>query len=269
MILIIKYIILGIIQGFTEPLPISSSGHVFIIKKIFGLNEIINDLNFEIVVNFGSLIAILIIYFEDIKKLISNFFKYFKVKNTETKKDFKYCLLIILGCIPVGIAGIILKDYIESLLQTPTVVGISFLITSLFLFFVKNIQGSKESKDLNIKDALFIGLVQVIALLPGISRSGSTLIAALFRNIKRKDALKYSFMLYIPISLGTMILSLKDIVNSNNINNLILPYALGFTFSFIVSYFTLKWFMNAVKKGNLLYFSVYCLVLGIFVLILF
>lgn len=267
--ILLKYIILGIIQGFTEPLPISSSGHIFIFKKIFLANDILNDLNFEIIVNFGSLIAILIIYFKDIRKLIINFFKYFKIKDNDTKRDFKYSLLIILGCIPVGLAGFLLKDYIESLIQTPTVVGISFLITSLFLFLVKNINGLKESKDLTWKDALFIGLIQVIALLPGISRSGSTLIAALFRNIKRSDALKYSFMLYIPISLGTMVLGVKDLITSNNINILIIPYSLGFISSLIISYFTLKWFMNAVKKGNLLYFSIYCLILGLFILIFF
>lgn len=267
--ILLKYIILGIIQGFTEPLPISSSGHIFIFKKIFQANIALNDLNFEIIVNFGSLIAILIIYFKDIKKLLINFFKYFKIKTEETKKDFKYSLLIILGCIPVGIAGFLLKDYIESLLQSSFFVGVSFLITSLFLFLVRNINGSKEEKDLAWKDALFIGLIQIIALIPGISRSGSTLIAALFRNIKRNDALKYSFMLYIPISLGTMILGVKDLINTSNLNTLILPYSLGFISSLIVSYFTLKWFINSVKKGNLLYFSIYCLILGLFILILF
>ena len=268
MILILKYILLGVVQGFTEPLPISSSGHVFILKQILKTNETLNDLNFEIVVNFGSLIAILIIYFKDIKRLITNFFKYFKIKNEETKTDFKYCLLIALGCIPVGIAGFLLKDKIETLLQTTTIVGISFIVTAIFLFLIRNINGSKESKDLSWKDALFIGLTQVIALLPGISRSGSTLIAALFRNIKRSDALKYSFMLYIPVSLGTMILGIKDIIEVSNLENIMIPYILGFIASLIVSYFTLRWFMNAVKKGNLLYFSIYCLILGIFVLIL-
>lgn len=268
MILILKYIILGIIQGFTEPLPISSSGHVFIFKQIFKLNESLNDLNFEIIVNFGSLIAITIIYYKDIKELIINFFNYFKIKNNETKPSFKYCLLVILGCIPVGMAGLLLKDKIEEFLQTTKIIGISFLITSIFLFLVRNIKGTKESKDLTWKDALFIGLVQVIALLPGISRSGSTLIAALFRDIKRSDALKYSFMLYIPISLGTMIVGIKDLLESIDLSSILIPYTLGFIASLIVSFFTLKWFMNAVKKGNLLYFSIYCLILGIFVLVL-
>lgn len=268
MILVLKYIILGIIQGFTEPLPISSSGHVYIFKQILKTSEALNDLNFEIIVNFGSLIAITIIYFKDIKKLITNFLKYFKEKNNETKNDFKYSLLIILGCIPIGIIGFLLKDKIEVLLNTTSIVGISFIITSIFLFLVRNIEGSKESKDLTYKDALFVGLIQVLALLPGISRSGSTLIAALFKDIERDDALKYSFMLYIPISIGTMIIGIKDILETTNLCNIILPYTLGFISSLIVSFFTLKWFMNAVKKGSLIYFSIYCLIIGILVLIL-
>lgn len=268
MLNIIEYIILGIVQGITEPLPISSSGHVFILKSIINNSSILGDLNFEIVVNFGSLIAVLLIYWKDIMELIVHFFKYLKTKNSEYKSDYIYCWLIVLGCIPVGIAGFLLKDYIESALNKSTlIIGISFIITAVFLFMVRKIRGTKEDKDITWKDALFIGMIQVIALIPGISRSGTTLIAALYRDIKRSPALKYSFMLYIPISLGTIILGMKDILESSNLNIIALPYSLGFIASLIVSYFTLRWFMNAVKKGNFLYFSIYCLIVGVLVLI--
>lgn len=263
---IIKYIILGIIQGFTEPLPISSSGHVFILRNIFNLGEM-TDLNFEIIVNFGSLIAILLIYFEDIKKLVVNFFKYIKNKNSQSENDFKYCLLIILGVIPIGIVGFLFKDQIENFLNSTKIIGISFLITALFLYLVRNIKGEKDDRDLTWHDALIIGLVQVIAVIPGISRSGSTLIAALFCNIKRSSALKYSFMLYIPISIGTTLLGIKDLITMPNMHEMILPYGLSFIASLIVSFFTLKWFMDVVKKGKFIYFSIYCLVMGLLVLL--
>lgn len=266
MIEIIKYIILGIIQGFTEPLPISSSGHVYILRSILNVGEL-TDLNFEIIVNFGSLIAILLIYYKDIKKLVINFFKYFKVKNEETKNDFKYCILIILGVIPIGIVGFLFKDQIENFLNSTKIIGISFLITALFLYLVRNIKGKRNDNDLTYKDALIIGLVQIIAVIPGISRSGSTLIAALFCNVKRDSALKYSFMLYIPISVGTTLLGIKDLITMPNIDEMILPYGLGFIASLIVSFFTLRWFMNVVKKGKFIYFSIYCLILGLAVLL--
>ena len=264
--MILKYIILGIIQGFTEPLPISSSGHVFVLKKLLNTEVILNDLNFEIIVNFGSLIAILIIYFKDIKKLVVNSFNYLKFEDKKNKQDFKYSTLIILGCIPVCISGLLLKNKIEVLLNNTTIIGISFLITSIFLFLVKDINGIKKSDDLTWKDALFIGFIQIIALIPGISRSGSTLIAALHRGIRIEDALKYSFMLYIPISLGTIILGVKDIIHGTN--NILIPYILGFISSLIVSYFTLKWFIKSVRSGNLIYFSIYCLILGITIIVL-
>lgn len=263
---ILKYIFLGVVQGFTEPLPISSSGHVFILKELFNLGT--NDLNFEIIVNFGSLLAILLIYKDDLIKLIKNFFLYFKDKTEETRNDFKYCWLIVLGSIPVGIIGFTCKDLIEEKLNNIKIIGIAFLITSLFLFLVRNISGTKKEKNLSILDSIIIGLTQVVAVIPGISRSGSTLIGGLFRGLDRSTALKYSFMLYIPVSVGTTILGIKDLLELNNIHELILPYGLGFIASFVVSFFTLRWFMGVVKKGNLKYFSIYTLILGILILLI-
>ena len=265
---ILKYVFLGALQGFTEPIPVSSSGHIFIIKQIIDTG-LLNDLNFEIVVNFGSLIAIMYFYKNDLIKLLKNFFNYLlnKDKNKNVKNDFKYCLLIVLGSVPIGIVGFLFKDQIEDVLNNINIVGIAFLVTALFLFLVKNIKGTKEDKDINWKDALFVGLIQVIAVIPGISRSGSTLIAALFRDLKRDSALRYSFMLYIPISFGTIILGIKDILGMPNLSEIILPYFIGFLVSGIVTFFTIRWFSNIVKNGNFKWFSLYCLLMGLFVLI--
>lgn len=266
MIEILKYVFLGIVQGLTEPLPISSSGHVFILRKILDLGN--SDLNFEIIVNFGSLLAILLIYKNDLIRLIKNFFKYFKSNNDiSVKRDFRYCLLIVIGSIPIGIIGFLFKDQIEDKLNNIKIVGISFLITSIFLFLVSKIEGNRKDKDLNLIDSIVIGLAQVIAVVPGISRSGSTLIGGIFRKLDREVALKYSFMLYIPVSVGTTILGFKDLLKMENLHDVIIPYGLGFIASFIVSYYTLRWFMKVVKQGNLKYFSIYCLLLGLLVLI--
>ena len=143
------YIFLGIIQGLTEPLPISSSGHLYLMKQLFNTN-LLNDLNFEIVVNFGSFIAIFFIFYKDIIKLINGFFKYIFDKKNQKKyyNEFKYCMLIIIGTIPVGIAGIFLKDIIENTLTKTWILGICFLITALALFIVKNIKGTKDDYDI-------------------------------------------------------------------------------------------------------------------------
>ena len=266
MIEILKYVFLGIIQGLTEPLPISSSGHVFILRKLMDLGA--SDLNFEIVVNFGSLLAILLIYKDDLLRLIKNFFLYFKEPTNERKIDTRYCFLIVLGSVPIGIVGLLFKDKIEEILNDKIwVVGASFIITAVFLYLVNSIKGERQDKDLSVKDALVVGFSQVVAVVPGISRSGSTLIGGIFRKLDRETALKYSFMLYIPVSVGTTLLGFKDLLELENIHDLILPYGLGFIASFIVSYFTLRWFIKVVRKGNLKYFSIYCLLIGIFVLL--
>lgn len=262
---IIKYIILGIVQGFTEPLPISSSGHLLIFKNLFNLN--LGDLNFEIITNFGSLLAILFLYRKKIIKIIKEFFLYIKTKEKKYYSNFKYALLIVVGTIPAGILGLLFKDKIELISSNVKYVGIALLITALALFIVKNINGKKDDSDITYKDAIKVGLFQAIALLPGISRSGATLTGALLCNIKKDKALDFSFMLYIPISLATMILGVSDLVSSPDVKSLMLPYFLGFLFSMIVTYFALKLFIDIVKKNKLIYFVIYCLIVGTLVIL--
>ena len=262
----LKYIILGIIQGLTEPLPISSSGHLVIFKNLFNLASL-NDLNFEIIVNFASFLAISFIYRKDIIKLIKDSFNYLKTKEYKYYHSFKYILLIILACIPAGILGLLFKDKIDLISSNVKYIGISLLITSLALFIVRKIDGIKKDNNITYKDSFIIGLFQGIALLPGISRSGATLTGGLLRNIKKEDAVKFSFMLYLPISIASFILGIKDFTTSNSFNNLYVSYILGFIFSLFTTYFATKWFINIIKKKKLIYFSLYCLVVGLLVLI--
>ena len=263
------YIILGILQGFTEPLPISSSGHLRLFQELFN-TDMLNDLNFEIFVNFGSFIAILIIFFPEILKLIKSFFTYIfnKEKRKSVYNDFKYCLLIIVGSIPVGIVGALFKDKIESAL-TIKLLGVSFLITAISLFLVKNSKGNKDDKDITYKDAIIIGLCQMVALIPGISRSGAVLVGCLLCKLKRETALKYTFMLYFPVSVASMGLGVLDFFETGTSSSLILPYLLGMLASGIVTYFSYKWLSELVKKGKLWKFSIYCLALAIFIFIYF
>ena len=135
--IILKYILLGVIQGFTEPLPISSSGHLRIIKSIFN-DSVLSDLNFEIIVNFGSLIAIMFLYRKEIFKIVKDFFGYIKTKDKDYKLNYDYAFKIVIGTIPVAIFGIVLKDLIEKH-YTTKMMSISFLVTSLFLFLIKDI----------------------------------------------------------------------------------------------------------------------------------
>lgn len=265
-ITILHYVFLGIMQGFTEPIPISSSGHLLIFRNLFNF-DMLNDLNFEIIVNFGSFLAICFLYRKEILKIITDFFKFIKTKNKEYEENYKYAWLIVIGTIPAGIAGFILKDKIDAISNNVKLVGIALLITAFALYLIKDFKGKKNKKDITIKDSIIIGLFQVIALLPGISRSGSTIVGAMTRDLTRNSAVNYSFMLYLPISFATMILGVKDLLQTANLSSLILPYLLGMIASMIVTYFSAKWFLNVMKKGKLGYFSIYCLIVGILVIL--
>ncbi len=264
------YIILGIIQGFTEPIPVSSSGHIYLFKNVFNINAF-NDLNFEIVANFGSFLAILFIFRKEVQKLLVAFFSYILKKDTreKNKKMFSYCLYIIVSTIPVGLAGILLKDFIEEKLQNIMFLGVAFLFTAFMLLLVKNKNGQKNDDDITLKDAIIIGIFQIVALFPGISRSGTTLVLCLLRGMKRSTALKYTFILYFPISLGTIILGVNDIMATGNLASIAIPYLLGMVAAGIVTYFAYQWLSEIVKKGNLWKFSIYCVCLAIFIFIYF
>lgn len=258
---LIMYMILGLIQGFTEPIPVSSSGHLVIFNALLNVEEL-NDLNFEIFVNFGSFIAICFFYRKEIIDIIKDFFMYIKTKDKKYEINYKYAWLIVIGTIPAGIVGILAKDIIESIASVK-IVGVSLLITAIMLFMIKDIKGEKEKKDMTFKDALVIGLFQVIALFPGISRSGSTLVGGMSRNLERETAFKYSFMLYLPISVATMLLGVLDVIENPISNTLILPYILGMITAGILTYFSIRWFKDIMQKGKLKYFVYYCLVMGI------
>ena len=266
---IITYLILGIIQGITEPLPISSSGHIFLFKNIFN-TTMFDSLNFEIVSNFGSFIAIFIIFWKDIKELIVAFFSYIFKK--ETRKDnlakFKYCLFVIISTIPVGITGFIFKDKLESMYSLNGL-AIAFLITALALFIVRNMKGSKNDYDITLKDAILIGLLQAVTIIPGISRSGTVLVACLLCGLKRDTALKYTFILYFPVSVATMILGVSDLVNTAELSSMLVPYLIGMIAAGIITYFSYRWLSNWVKNGKLWKFSIYCVILAIFIFIYF
>ena len=261
MITLIKYLFLAIIQGFTEPIPVSSSGHLIIFRNLINMTEL-NDLNFEIILNFGSFLAIVAFFWKDIISIIKDFFSYLKTKEEKYKPNYKYAWYIVIATIPAGIVGLVLKDFIENSLNSVKLVGIALLVTSLFLFLIRNFKGKKDDKTITWKDAIVVGLFQVVALFPGISRSGSTLVGGMFRGLKRDTAFKFSFMLYLPISLATMALGIKDLLEANIGINLWACYLTCMVVSGIVTYFSTKWFNGIMKTGKLIYFVWYCLIVG-------
>ena len=264
MIDLLKYAFLGFIQGFTETLPVSSSGHLMIFKTLMDVKVDFDTI--AILTNFGSLIAIIFLFRNDILEIISGFFKYIVSKDKKSKNDFKYAWMIVLGCIPAGIAGLVVSklDLFDKIEENVKVVGLSLMITAILLYIIRNFKGHKKDSDITVKDAFVVGCFQILGLFPGISRSGSTIVGGMFSDLKRDAAFKYSFMLYIPMSLAAMALEITKI---NLDKSLIVHYIIAIMVAAIVTFLVTKWFRKIVNEGKLIYFSIYCFIVGLLVVI--
>ena len=258
---LLKYLFLGFVQGFTEPLPISSSGHLVLFQEI--LNVQIEDLNFEIIVNLGSLLAIVFLFRNDILRLIKHDVLFLKAKEKQYKQDMMYSLLLVLAVIPAGLVGLFLKDVIEDTFKNVLSVGLALLVTALALYFVQTESTENTQENISIKDALTIGFFQIFSLLPGISRSGSTMVGGLLRKVKFEEVMRFSFLLYIPISIATMVLAVRDIDTSSIFVG---GYIGAFLVSVLTTYVSVLWFFRLVRKGNLKYFAYYCTAVGMLAL---
>ena len=264
LVLIIQYFILGLVQGLTEPIPISSSGHLIIFRELFNIEA--KGLSFEIFVNFASLLAVLVIYKDDIIRLIKNSYLFLFKRDQAGKSDFKFVIYLIIATIPVGVVGILFGDYLGELLSSTSVVGVTLLITGAAIWMIRNLRGKKLEGELTTKDAIIVGLAQAVAVTPGISRSGATLISSMLVGMRQDTALRFAFLLYIPVSLGTTILEVPELVSSSEFQAMLIPNLIAFITAFVATYFALKWFMNIMAKGNLKYFAYYCFVVGLLVI---
>ena len=273
---IIIYAILGAIQGFSEPIPISSSGHLVIFQSIFEKMGLMvpqmNDVTFEVIVNTGSLLAIMYYYRHDIVRLCKAFFGYI-LGNPKQKKqhlpDFRYCMLLIVATIPAAIGGVLFNDTIESAFSNAKLVGCMLLVTALFLLLIHKFgyRGKRHSNKLNLYDAIRMGCFQLLALLPGISRSGSTLTGGMLGGLDQKAARDFSFFMFMPVSFGAIILKLKDFLTSSTVATLWLPYLIAFVVSGVVTYLSLNLLFKILNKHKLNIFSYYCFVVGILTLL--
>ena len=268
---IFQSIILGIFQGITEFLPISSSGHLVLLQHFFGIKE--GNLFFTEMLHFGTLISIFVVYFKDIIRIIVEFFKMlgngFKNKRLKITNSYQRLgVLIIIGSIPTALMGILLEKQFEKLYSSISTIGFAFLITGILLWIAdKNPSENKKARDMTISDALVIGTFQGIAITPGISRSGSTIVGGLFRGLNRKLATEFSFLMALPATLGAAILGIKDVIESGTEITFSMPLLIGIILSAIVGIFSINILVGLLQKKKLHYFSYYLWVLGIILII--
>ena len=272
---IIQAIIMGMVQGLTEFLPVSSSAHLVIVPELLGVQS---SLAFDTLLHVGTLVAVVGYFWKDILAMIKAFLSSLKdlfqgnFKEGLKEDPFKKLTwLVLVGTIPAGLMGVLLKDQFESLFNSLTAVGFFLLITGVILWAAEWIakknsdKEGKEIKDVTFTNSLVIGLFQGFAIAPGISRSGSTIAAGLFSGLDRKLAARYSFLLSIPAILGAALIQAKDIVSfGSNIGVLIG----GFLSAVIFSYLAVKFMMGYIQKHSLVIFSYYCWIVGVLTLII-
>lgn len=254
---LILHLLLGFIQGITEPLPISSSGHMVIFEYFFNID--FSDLNFKIFVNLASFIAIVIFYRKFLKEIIKGFFIYLFKKDISKKQDFLYVIYVFIACIPSAIFGLFFKNIIDNYLSNILTVSLSLFFTSIILFIISN--SKNNNNDLNFKNSLIIGSYQIIGLIPGISRSGITTFGGINSKLSIDKALRFSFMMYLPTSLGALILSIPDNNIFINFNYLSL---VAFLSSFLGTYIGIHLFLKYINKKTFKYFSLYLFVISVF-----
>ena len=253
---ILKSLLLGIIQGLTEFLPVSSSGHLEIFKVFLDFSyDSTNSLFFTLIVHLATAISAIIYFWKDVKEIIVSLINFKKDENTF------FAFYILVSMIPAGLAGYFFESEINYLFNgNLMLVGFMLILTSLILYLSYRFNNS--SKRLNLKSSLIIGVAQALAILPGISRSGATIGTSIFLGLNRDIAAKFSFLMVVPIIFGS---SLKIILdneiefNKNNISN----YLVGFSSALISGYYACKWMIIFVKRSKLIYFSIYCLLIGV------
>lgn len=267
---ILIYSFLGLIQGLTEPIPVSSSGHLVIFQSLFkkiGVDIPTHDIAFDVIVNTGSLIAIMYYYRKDIIRILSDFFGYIASKTKDNSKlpGFRFGLMVIIATIPAALGGFFFNKFIESTFNNVKLVGCTLLITASLLMYIHRFgyKGKKTTKNINIFDAIKVGIAQLFALIPGISRSGATITAGMASGLEQKSARDFSFFMFMPVSVGAIILELKDFFGSANFATLWLPYLIAFFVSIFATYFALLLLFKIMKERKLNYFATYCLIVGV------
>jgi undecaprenyl-diphosphatase len=256
-------LILGLIQGLTEYLPVSSSGHLAIGQALFGMNDGADNLMFTVAVHVATVLSTVVILWSEIDWVLKGLFK-FKM-NDETK----YVLNIIVSMIPVGVVGLLFKDQVEEIFGSGLlVVGCCLLITAALLTFSYYAK-PRQKERISMKDAFIIGIAQAIAVLPGVSRSGSTIATGLLLGNKKESLAQFSFLMVIPPILGEALLDVLKMMKGEDVMGGIetLPLMVGFVAAFLAGCVACKWMINIVKRGKLIYFGIYCAIVGVVTII--
>lgn len=263
-------IIMGIVQGFTEFLPVSSSGHLALVQNIVDFEAYMSShMIFDIALHLGTLVSVVIAFWDDIKFLFVSGIDWlrhgFRVEKHEGRNTV---FMLFIATLPL-IVAYLLKDKIEEAFQNPVLIGVALLFTATILWLSDRVTGGKKmGGTMGIKDALVIGLMQMIAVLPGVSRSGSTMTAGLFTGLKRDFAVKFAFLLSIPAVLGATVTSIPDVLAMTWTGNDVVTFLVGIVCAAVSGYYAIFMVRKIAASKNFKYFAYYCACAGTLAIIL-
>lgn len=265
---ILQSILLGIIQGLTEFLPISSSGHLVIVPYILGWNIPPQDaFIFDVLVQVATIVAVVAYFWADLLVIARALVHGVLSRKPMEDQNSRMGIYILLATIPAGLIGYAIKDLIEQAFNSPTATGFFLLVTSALLVIAERVGNrSRRLDQISWKDALWIGLFQALAVFPGISRSGSTITGGMLRNFDREPAARFSFLIYIPIMSAAGFLALIDLAQSPVTSESAIVLAAGMLTSAITGYFAIRWLLRFLTRRPLYVFAVYCAVVGLLTL---
>ncbi len=252
----LQSIILGVVQGLTEFLPVSSSGHLCLARELMGV-ELAENLTFDIALHAATVLSTIVVLWREIWRLLKGAVDF---SGKGINEEQSYIVKIIISMIPVGVVGFLLKDYIDSVGDKSWVVGIMLLVTALLLTFAYKAK-PRQKETISYRDAFIIGLAQACATLPGLSRSGSTIATGLLLGNKKDSVAQFSFLMVLPPILGNALL---DIIKGDFGGGVeVVPLVAGFIAAFVVGCLACKFMIEMVKRGKLIWFALYCAVVGV------
>ncbi|MHB8070656.1 MAG: undecaprenyl-diphosphate phosphatase [Candidatus Cryosericum sp.] len=257
-----KSIVLGIVQGLTEFLPVSSSGHLVVWSGILKADS---TLAFDVALHFGSLIALVIFFWGDITGLFRGFIATFRTSlSHDDKRKRNTFWLIVAAIIPSGVIGALFSARIETAFSSYYFVAAMFLVTAALLFLQRFSSTSRTIREVGWKDAIAIGIGQVFALLPGLSRSGTTMSVGVYRGFKQEDAAHFSFLMAIPTIAGAAIFKLKDLLQAGMSSAVLADVGVGVVVSVLTSLVAIGLLLKVARKGSMQWFAVYCVAAAVF-----
>jgi undecaprenyl-diphosphatase len=266
---LLEAIILGIVQGLTEFLPISSSGHLVIGE--FLLNVKFDNISFEVFLHFGTFFSLVVVFRRNIWSMSKAV--WLKIRSVLTgesatagSEDLHLVWMIAVGSLPAGVAGLLFKSHVEASFSSVLLVSIMLLFTGTILFLTRFFKGGRVR--LKWVDALVVGLSQALAMLPGVSRSGLTISTAIFARVERSRAAEFSFLLSLPAILGASLVELKEVPTHANPGSELGIYLMGAATAFAVGYAAIRFLLNVIRKGKFQYFAYYCFAVGFLFLII-